>query len=154
MRRRSFLAGLGALAGSALVPFARVRAAAVAAPAIPPTARAWATLIVRAQGRSSPAMLARHLGLTPAQANALFSSLLREGVVQAPGAAGIARATAPLQTTGRTATRAAALRARLARAATATQALVKDAPVAQSPVEQDEDQTHAGTDQPLQESAR
>ncbi|WP_299414196.1 hypothetical protein [uncultured Sulfitobacter sp.] len=129
MNRRQFTASLGALAGAAALPFPALRAATAAAPAVPPTAYAWAHLIVRAQAKASPAMLARQLGLSPEVAQSLFDTLIRDGVLRAPGAAGIAQAAHPLHSTGHTATAPQALRKRmqnLMERAKSSRPLVKD----------------------------
>lgn len=96
--------------------------AARAVPAtFPPTAYAWAHLIVRAQKRTSPAMLARHLRLTPEVAGSLFDQLISDGVLRAPGAAGVARAVSPLDLTARKVARRSGLRQEIRRALDSTQ---------------------------------
>ena len=163
MNRRQFTASLAALAGSATLPFTAVRAA-VAAPAataaIPPTTYAWAHLIVRAQAKANPAMLSRHLNLSAQAADRLFQQLIHDGVLQAPGAAGMARAVAPLDTTATSSARHS-IRERVTKAWDVvrsrddTVALVNpDDPAlgcGQTPQEEAQD---ACTDESLQESTR
>ncbi|WP_370400010.1 hypothetical protein [Sulfitobacter sp. JB4-11] len=99
MNRREFTASLAALAAAPAVPLAATAAPATAA--IPPGAYAWAQLIARAQAQCSPAMLVRHLGLDPAQSNALFAEMVRDNVLRVPGLAGSAQAVKPINATGR-----------------------------------------------------
>lgn len=129
MNRRQFTASLGTLAGAAAMPIPAVRAATVAAPAVPPSAYVWAQLIVRAQAKASPAMLARQLRLAPEVAQSLFETLISDGVLRAPSVAGIAKAAQPLQTTGHHATTGRAIQTRMGRLLEQTkqaQPLVKD----------------------------
>lgn len=94
MNRREFTASLAGAMALPLVPLP-ARAAA-AAPALPPTAYAWAHLIARAQPSVSAASLARHLRLDAPVARALFGQLVTDGVVGAPTALGTAQALKPL----------------------------------------------------------
>ena len=100
MNRRDFTASLAALAATPAIPFAHAIPAAAATPAVPAGAYAWAQLIARAQDKCSPAMLARHLNLSADVAMTLFNDMLRDGVLRAPGITGVARATAPISTSG------------------------------------------------------
>lgn len=100
MNRREFTASLAALAAAPALPFA-APAVATTAP-IPAGAYAWAQLIARAQAKCTPAMLARHLSLDPAQAQTLFAQMIRDNVLRAPGLAGSAQAVQPINATGQT----------------------------------------------------
>ncbi|MFC6585556.1 hypothetical protein [Sulfitobacter aestuariivivens] len=57
-------------------------------------------MIARAQATCSPAMLARHLHLSIDEATQLFGKMVRDGVLRAPGVAGVARAVHPLPGSG------------------------------------------------------
>lgn len=145
------------MAGAAALPFSAVRAAAVAAPAVPPTAYAWAHLIVRAQAKADPAMLARQLKLSPDVAQTLFDTLIRDGVLRAPGAAGVAQAVQPLQTTGHRATAPRAIQKRIEGAwetlGEGDGPLVKeDDPALECRETPNKDARDASTPEPLQES--
>ena len=101
MNRREFTASLAALAATPALPLGTPATAATPV-ALPPGAYAWGQLIARAQATCTPAMLARHLSLSPAQAQSLFSQMIRDNVLRAPGLAGAAKAVQPIQTTGHT----------------------------------------------------
>lgn len=161
MNRRQFNASLAALAGAASQPFMTARtamAARAALPAVPPTTYAWAHLIVRAQNNASPAMLARHLNLDKAVADQLFGQLIQDGVLRAPGVAGVARAVAPLDPTGGSST-GSTLRKRLTEAWDALGTKDTETPLAN---QEDtalvcaqtvqEDATDARTEEPVQGS--
>ena len=111
MNRRQFTTSLGALSVSPALPLSA--ATATAAATVPPSTYAWAQLIVRAQANASPAMLARHLRISPQTAQNVFHALIRDGVLKASQSAGIVQAAKPIQTTGHHATAPQALRARL-----------------------------------------
>lgn len=100
MNRREFTASLAAAAALPVIPLAGPAPAAVPTAVVPPGAYAWAQLIARAQNRCSPAMLARHLHLSADAAGILFEQMVRDGVLRAPTAAGVARAATPLQVPG------------------------------------------------------
>lgn len=126
MNRRQFTTSLSALTGAAALPFP---VAGVMAPAVPPSTYAWAQLIARAQVKVSPTMLARQLHLSPEVAHSLFNTLIRDGVLRAPSAVGIAQAARPLQATGYSATKRQAVLSRmekLIQQATPTEPLAKD----------------------------
>lgn len=101
MNRREFTTRFSALATVPFLPFP-VSATAMAAPSapVPAGAYAWAKLIAQAQNRCAPGMLARQLHLAPEAAEQLFAKLIHDGVLRAPGAAGIARAAAPIDGSG------------------------------------------------------
>ena len=158
MNRREFTASLAALAAAPALPFAA--SAAAPAASLPPGAYAWAQLIARAQTKCSPAMLARHLSLDPAQAETLFGQMVRDNVLRAPGAAGTAQAVQPINATGHpqglTRKVTQHLRAQLDHSASAAP-LVKDEPLGlgcPDPSEdtQPEETCHARPNQPLQGS--
>lgn len=153
MNRRQFTASLGVAA----LPFPAFSTVAACAPAVPASTYAWAQLIVRAQSKVDPAMLARMLRLSPDVATELFSSLVRNGVLRAPCAAGIAQAVRPIQATGRSAAPSNALRRTLANTwehiAQDAKPLVNDIDPALGCRETTQEETpHAGTSEPLQES--
>lgn len=100
MNRRQFTASLGALSGAAVLPVPTLAVPAPPLAAVPTATYSWAKLIVRAQARADPAMLARHLKLTPDVAQNLFQTLIRDGVLRAPAATGVARASQPIQASG------------------------------------------------------
>lgn len=136
--------------------------AAAPSVAIPPATYTWAHLIARARGSVSPDLLARQLRITPQAAEAVFQSLLRNGVVRAPTAAGIAQAVKPMQTTGHTATTRAALQKRLKAGWEHLQEtrdgktpLVKDVnPTLGCGDTLDKDTSHASPTEPVQDSPR
>lgn len=97
MNRRQFTASLAALLAAPALPFSAARAAPIA---IPPGTYAWAQLIARAQNGCSPAMLAQHLRLSAPVADQLFREMVRDGVLRAPGVAGVARAAHPIKVPG------------------------------------------------------
>jgi len=107
MNRREFTASLAALAATPALPMVISAAAAPQSATVPAGTYAWAQLIARAQNRCSPAMLARHLRLPTDAATALFNEMVRDGVLRAPGIAGVAQAAQPINATG---TRAKPLR--------------------------------------------
>lgn len=147
---------MAALAGTAALPLPAIGAAARAAPAaIPPTAYAWAHLIVRAQNKASPATLARHLRLGPDAASALFDRLVADGVLRAPGAAGIARAVSPIDISAKPPTPARAAVRKLADALSRSDPLVKAEDIGVGCGNQNdsrEDQANESADQPPEES--
>ncbi len=100
MNRRQFTALLAALPLTKVLPTTLSAAAAPQSAAVPAGTYAWAQLIARAQNRCSPAMLARQLHLSPDAAQHLYGQMLRDGVLRAPGALGMARATQPIDATG------------------------------------------------------
>ncbi len=99
MNRREFTASLAAVGFLPTLPIA-TQAVATTAPTVPAGAYAWAHLIARAQTKCSPAMLARQLHLSPEVARHLFNTMISDGVLKAPSAAGIATATKPINATG------------------------------------------------------
>ena len=161
MNRRQFTASLGAACASTVLPLPALCAAAAPA-ALPPATYTWAHLIARARGTVSPDLLARQLRITPQAAEAVFQSLVRDGVIRAPTAAGVASAVKPMQTTGHTATMRAALKKRLQagwehlqETRDDTQALVKDANRALGCEDTlDKENANASPDQSIQESSR
>ncbi len=98
MNRREFNTSLAAVAAAPFLPLPG--AAASRSAVVPAGTYAWAQLIVRAQNKCSPAMLAQHLRIAPDTAHHLFNDLLRDGVLRAPGATGIAKAALPIDATG------------------------------------------------------
>ncbi|WP_298859315.1 hypothetical protein [uncultured Sulfitobacter sp.] len=102
MNRRQFTASLGALSGAAALPASTLTSTASALPPVSSATYAWAKVIVRAQAKADPAMLARHLKLAPDVAQTLFQTLVRDGVLRASSAAGIARAAHPIPTASQT----------------------------------------------------
>lgn len=161
MNRREFTASLGAVAASTVLPLGALRAAAPSV-TIPPATYHWAHLIARARGSVSPDLLARQLRITPHAAEAVFQSLVRDGVIRTPTAAGIAQAVKPMQTTGRTATTRAALKKRLMAGCEHLQdtrkdttPLVKDAnPTLGCDDTLDKEAPHASPTEPVQDSPR
>ena len=157
MSRRQFTASLGALSGAAALPTTVLPVTASALPAVPAATYSWAKLIVRAQAKADPAMLARHLKLTPDAARNLFQTLIRDGVLRAPSAVGVAKAAQPLQSSGKT-LRATPKLQREVKAAwdyinDADEALVnQESPALGCDDTQDKDHPDACTDQPVQES--
>ncbi len=101
MNRREFTTSLVALAAAPLIPLPTAVAASRQM-AIPAGTYAWAQLIARAQNKCSPEILARQLHIAPDAAKQLFNEMLRDGVLRAPGMAGIAQATQPIDATGTT----------------------------------------------------
>ncbi len=99
MNRREFTTSLAAVFAAPALPLA-ARTPAIAAPAVPPGAYAWAQLIAQAQNKCSPDMLAKMLHLKPEVAQILFKDLVVDGVLQMPGRTGIAKAANPFDTTG------------------------------------------------------
>jgi hypothetical protein len=99
MNRREFTASLAAVGLMPALPIA-APAAAATAPTVPAGAYAWAHLIARAQTKCSPAMLARQLHLSPQVAKELFRTMVADGVLKAPGVAGVAQAVKPMNATG------------------------------------------------------
>lgn len=97
MNRRQFTASLGALSGAAALPASALATTPAALSPVPAATYSWAKLIVRAQSKADPAMLSRHLGLAPDAAHNLFQTLVRDGVLRATSAAGIAQAAHPMQ---------------------------------------------------------
>jgi hypothetical protein len=101
MNRRQFTASLAALAATPILPFGAITPAAAApVAAFPPGAYAWAPLVARAQNKCSPATLAQHLHLDANAATQLFNTMVRDGVLRAPGAVGIAQAANPIDASG------------------------------------------------------
>ena len=100
MNRRQFTASLGALTGAAALPLSAAPMAPSALGPVAPATYSWAKLIARAQAKADPAMLARHLKLTPETAHNIYHTLIRDGVLRAPTAAGIAQAARPLEASG------------------------------------------------------
>lgn len=111
MNRRQFNVSLGALGSSAMLPVTAAQSAAV--PAVSPSTYKWAQLIVRAQEKADPAMLARLLRLSPEMAQGLFDKLIRDGALRARGAAGIMQAMQPVQIKGHSTTSTPAARCKL-----------------------------------------
>jgi len=99
MNRRQFTASLAALVAAPALPVLP-RAAVAGTAAVPPGAYAWAQLIARSQNQCSPGMLAKCLNLRPDVASALFKDMIVDGVLQTPGASGVAHAAHPFDTTG------------------------------------------------------
>lgn len=156
MNRRQFTALLAALPVTKLLPTTLTAAVAPQSPAVPAGTYAWAQLIARAQNRCSPAMLARQLHLGTDAAQHLYDQMLRDGVLRAPGAAGVARAAQPIDATG---TAPRDLLSRLRRWMPSEEqgdeasALVKDAePCLGCTEPQTEENPDASPDEPLQES--
>ena len=158
MNRREFTASLAALVATPALPFSPASAAGAAPVAVPSGAYAWGQLIARAQNGCSPAVLARHLRLSTAAADQLFSDMVADGVLRAPSAAGIARAVNPIEipTAVRTVPSRLADHARdlLRKSKTDnTQTLVKaEHPRLGCDITASEDETYASTDQSVQES--
>jgi hypothetical protein len=100
MNRRQFTASLGAISGAAALPLSAAPAVTSALSPVPAATYSWAQLIVRAQAKTDPAMLARHLKLSPDVAHNLFQTLIRDGILRAPTTAGIAQASKPIQASG------------------------------------------------------
>ncbi len=100
MNRREFTASLAALATTPVLPIGVSAAAVPQSAVVPAGTYAWAQLIARAQNRCSPTMLVRHLRLSEDAAQQLFNEMLRDGVLRAPGAAGVAQAVQPINATG------------------------------------------------------
>ncbi|MGC1496227.1 MAG: hypothetical protein WA790_10485 [Sulfitobacter sp.] len=164
MNRREFTASLAALGFLPALPIA-VPAVAATAPNMPAGTYAWAHLIARAQTKCSPAMLARQLHLSPEVAQHLFNTMVSDGVLKAPGIAGVAKAAQPINATGVEHSLAKRMRTRLKDYVDGTQSddpvqaqrtdapLAKDAePCLGCETPQTEDQTDASTDQSVQES--
>ena len=153
MNRREFNTSLAALAATPALPFGVTAATASQSAAVPAGTYAWAELIARAQTRCSPAMLARQLHLSQDVAQQLFNEMLRDGVLRAPGAAGIAEAAKPINATGTTSNPLAKLRRLLPSQESRIDAapLVKDDPL---PLECEktspEEDHHACQTQPVQ----
>jgi hypothetical protein len=158
MNRREFTASLGALSGIASLPVTALPAAAAQASVVPPAAYAWAKLIVRAQGKADPAVLARLLRLTPQVAQALFDRLIQDGVLRVPAATGIAQATKPLQSGAHRLPPQPIhqqIRKTWEHLSTDTQPLVKDAdPALECGESVEKEATDARTPEPVQEGAR
>ncbi len=158
MNRREFTTSIAALAATPALPFgAFTPATAAPAAALPPGAYAWAQLIARAQNKCSPATLARHLHVDINTATQLFDTMVRDGVLRAPGAVGIAQATNPIDASGIRAPRLTArVRAHLKDALNPppeTAPLVKaDDPALGCGDSIAEDDPDARTDKPVQES--
>lgn len=96
MKRRSFLASLGALISAPALPLPLS-----AAPTVPSAAAAQfatAKLLARAHNRCSPAMLQRLMQVDPAVAAELNGMLVRRGVISAAAADGASMALDPLNT--------------------------------------------------------
>lgn len=158
MNRRQFTASLAALAAVPALPF-QALAARAAPVAVPPGAYAWAQLIARAQNGCSPAMLAQQLNLSGAAANQLFRDMVADGVLRAPGAAGVARAVNPIDIPGapRSISTRIADKTRDTLKRMAEQAdkppLVKDTPTCLECADTaPEENAHASPDQSVQES--
>lgn len=98
MNRRSFTFSLGALASAGSLPARFALAAAPAAPVGTSAQLATASLLARSHNRCSPAMLQRLMRVDEAMAAQLHQTLVRQGVVTATGANGVAMATKPLNT--------------------------------------------------------
>ncbi len=164
MNRRQFTVSLGALSGTAALPFSTVQIAATAptAAVTPPHLYAWAQLIARAQAKTTPAMLGRQLRLAPDIAQGLFNTLVQDGVLRSPTAVGIAQAAQPLQSTGHSAAAPQSIRTRTAellrqtkRISEETQPLVNaDDPEIVCSETAEKDPANARTDQSIQESPR
>ena len=75
----------------------RAASASLAAPAtLSKGSYAWAVATARAQNAASPELLAEALKITRLDARKLYARLLERGVITAPDAFGISRATQPL----------------------------------------------------------
>jgi len=162
MNRREFSTSLAALGVLPALPVATPVAAATA-PIVPAGTYAWAHLIARAQSKCSAEFLARHLRLSPDVAAELFRTMIADGVLKAPGVAGVAQAAKPLNATGIDRSISKRVGARILDALDESQqpeqARSDAAPLANSDDPclgcddtQTEDQTHASTDQSVQES--
>lgn len=157
MNRRQFTASLAALVATPALPLSAT-AARTAPMAVPPGTYAWAQLIARAQNGCSPAMLANHLRLSAPVADQLFRDMVRDGVLRAPGMAGVARAANPIELPGTTRNTARQLldktRDALNRLDDKTDPapLVKEAPARLGCADPaPEEDANASPDQPLQE---
>ncbi|MFK7834617.1 MAG: hypothetical protein AB8B60_00220 [Sulfitobacter sp.] len=157
MNRRQFNLSLAAGAAAFSAPLGVTAAVAPQTASVPAGTYAWAQLIARTQNRCSPAMLMRHLRLSPDAATALFNEMIRDGVLRAPGAAGMARAVQPINATG---AKAPTLRETVAKLRDrfvhepqndAVPPLVKsDEPSLGCAEHQTEDETDASTQEPVQ----
>ena len=93
MKRRSFLKGATAVS---MAPSAPVRAAATAArPVVSDYMLSVASFHAQIHGSATPAALGRALGIGPEAAKAVQRRLVREGLLSAPDAAGLARLNDP-----------------------------------------------------------
>ena len=93
MKRRAFTFGLAALAATPAVPFS----AAVTPGTSADQHFSLAKLLARAHNHCSPAMLQRHLKVSPEMAREVVSLLLQRGVITPP-VAGVSMATNPMNT--------------------------------------------------------
>lgn len=108
MKRRDFLNLTLGTAVTAAVPIplpAKVAPAAI--PAASPK-YIWAVAMARAQNRVSVDLLQQSLKISAAEASGLMSRLVARGVVTAPNALGLAKATSPLFRTSGVAPKTAA----------------------------------------------
>ena len=161
MNRRQFTTSLAALGLLPALPIV-IPAVAATAPTVPAGAYAWAHLIARAQTKCSPAMLARQLHLSPEVAAELFRTMVSDGVLKAPGIAGVAHATKPMNATGIDRSLVQRVRASLSdtlKEATQDKPQSSAVPLANAEDPclgcadaQSEDLTDASTDQSVQES--
>lgn len=158
MNRREFTASLGALSGAAALPLSAVPTAAAASQPVSSATYAWAKLIVRAQAKADPAMLARYLKLTPDVAHSLFSALICDGVLRAQGTTAVARAVDPRQSgLQRSSTRTIQQQTREAwsKMSADTQPLVKEEPAALECGDTvEKEAADARPSEPVQESPR
>lgn len=96
MNRRDFAKSLAALGLAPALPSLPAAAApAPAAAAFTPYMYGLGAHLARSTGGCSAAILARKLSLAPAAAQAMQAQLLRQGIVTAPNAAGLAIASEP-----------------------------------------------------------
>lgn len=156
MNRREFTASLAAMVAAPALPLP-ARTAAPAA--IPPGAYGWAQLIARAQNRCDPAMLARQLHLSADAAQSLFNQMLRDGVLRAPGLAGVAQAAKPLQVPGASAPTLTERMSKLHDLISEGEPDAHEPPLAKDPEQclgcpdtESEDQAHASETQSIQKS--
>ncbi len=96
MNRREFTKSLAALGLAPALPGLPTAAAAKATEAaFTPYMYGLGAHLARSTGGSSAAILAKKLQLAPAAAQAMQAQLLRQGIVTAPNAAGLAIASEP-----------------------------------------------------------
>jgi hypothetical protein len=81
MNRRQFTASLSALMAAPALPAQALRAAPVAATAIPTQARFWAIYMSQLHGTCTPAALSTMTGATPEVARGYLSQLISQNVI-------------------------------------------------------------------------
>lgn len=94
MKRRDFLTAASAAALAPLIPTA-LAASAPAAATGTSLQYVWASYYAQLYNKCSPAMLQKALQVSPDVANSLFSRLLANGSIGAPGLGGLAKAAKP-----------------------------------------------------------